>query len=48
MTNSAEQTFGGSWTEKKLEVLKGYLNSYNNALKNQIFTRVYIDAFAGT
>ena len=43
-----EQHFGGSWTEEKLEILKGYLDAYNKALKNQPFTRVYIDAFAGT
>ncbi len=43
-----EQLFGGSWTEKKLEILKKYLNAYNTALKKQPFKRVYIDAFAGT
>jgi three-Cys-motif partner protein len=43
-----EQLFGGSWTDKKLEILKRYLDSYNKALKNQPFKRVYIDAFAGT
>lgn len=48
MTNFAEQLFGGSWTEKKLEILKKYLDAYNTALKNQPFKRVYIDAFAGT
>ncbi len=48
MTSSAEQLFGGNWTEKKLEILKKYLQAYNTALKNQPFERVYIDAFAGT
>lgn len=48
MTNFTGQLFGGSWTEKKLEILKKYLNAYNTALKNQPFKRVYIDAFAGT
>jgi len=48
MTNFTEQLFGGSWTEKKLEILKKYLDSYNTVLKNQPFERVYIDAFAGT
>jgi len=48
MKNYTEQLFGGSWTEKKLEILKGYLDAYNKALKNQPFKRVYIDAFAGT
>jgi len=48
MTNFTEQLFGGSWTEKKLEILKKYLDAYNTALKKQPFKRVYIDAFAGT
>ena len=48
MVNFTEQFFGGSWTEKKLEILKKYLDAYNKALKNQPFNRVYIDAFAGT
>jgi three-Cys-motif partner protein len=48
MANISEQLFGGSWTEKKLEILKKYLEAYNKALKNQPFKRVYIDAFAGT
>jgi three-Cys-motif partner protein len=48
MKNFTEQLFGGSWTEKKLEILKKYLDAYNTALKNQSFKRVYIDAFAGT
>ena len=48
MINFTEQFFGGMWTEKKLEILKKYLDAYNRALKNQPFNRVYIDAFAGT
>jgi three-Cys-motif partner protein len=48
MTNFTGQLFGGSWTEKKLEILKGYLDTYNKVLKNKPFVRVYIDAFAGT
>ncbi|MHC4844335.1 MAG: three-Cys-motif partner protein TcmP [Planctomycetota bacterium] len=48
MTNFTGQLFGGSWTEKKLEILKKYLAAYNKALKKQPFKRVYIDAFAGT
>jgi three-Cys-motif partner protein len=40
--------FGGDWTEEKLRRLTDYLAGYNTALKNQPFTRVYIDAFAGT
>ena len=48
MTNFTKQLFGGSWTEKKLEILKRYLEAYNRTLKKQPFKRVYIDAFAGT
>ena len=48
MSNFTEQLFGGNWTEKKLDILKKYLDAYNKALKNQPFKRVYIDAFAGT
>ncbi len=44
----AKQQFGGAWTEKKLSRVGEYLTRYNVALKNQQFTREYIDAFAGT
>ena len=40
--------FGGSWTEVKLQILRGYLDAYTTALKNQPFGLVYIDAFAGS
>jgi three-Cys-motif partner protein len=46
--NFTGQLFGGSWTEKKLEILKRYLEAYTKALKNQPFKKIYIDAFAGT
>ena len=42
------QKFGGDWTEDKLRRVSEYLECYNIALKNQIFERIYIDAFAGT
>lgn len=42
------QLFGGSWTVEKLAILSAYLKAYNTALKNRPFTRVYVDAFAGT
>jgi three-Cys-motif partner protein len=48
MTTDQMQMFGGSWTEQKLEILSKYLHEYNKALKYQSFTRVYVDAFAGT
>jgi three-Cys-motif partner protein len=41
------QLFGGNWTDEKLTILKKYLHAYNTALKNQRFTRIYVDAFAG-
>lgn len=41
------QSFGGSWTQDKLEILRRYLDAYTTVLKNQPFTLIYIDAFAG-
>jgi three-Cys-motif partner protein len=41
-------TFGGDWTQQKLERIRKYLSAYTTALKNQPFTLAYIDAFAGT
>lgn len=41
-------SFGGAWTERKLSVVRRYLEIYAKALKNQPFQRIYIDAFAGT
>ncbi len=43
-----EHSFGGVWTLIKLETLEKYLVAFNNALSRQNFTRIYIDAFAGT
>ena len=40
-------SFGGLWTEKKLEILRRYLDAYTTALKNQRFTLYYVDGFAG-
>ncbi len=40
--------YGGRWTEEKLDRVSAYLKAYLNVLKNQEFTRFYIDAFAGT
>jgi len=40
--------FGGMWTQKKLAILRSYLEFYVNALKDQRFKLIYIDAFAGT
>ena len=40
-------TFGGTWTEDKLVILKRYLDAYTTALKGQSFRLLYADAFAG-
>ena len=40
--------FGGDWTSEKLNILESYLDAYTTALKNQPFSLMYIDAFAGT
>jgi three-Cys-motif partner protein len=47
-TRSGTHRFGGDWTERKLEVLAKYLQSYTTALKKTSFEKLYIDAFAGT
>lgn len=49
----AEHTFGGDWTERKLDALLYYLQFYTVALKGKTgakwrFDLWYIDAFAGT
>ncbi len=41
------QNFGGAWTEKKLSCVKRYIVAYEKVMKNQNFTLLYIDAFAG-
>jgi len=48
MPDDQLQLFGGDWTDGKLRILERYLHDYNQALKNQPFTRFYVDAFAGT
>jgi len=45
---TSDQSFGGDWTEAKLQVLRGYLSAYTTALSKTPFRKVYIDAFAGT
>ena len=44
---TTEHSFGGPWTQEKLEILSRYLDAYTTALKNQPFRLIYIDAFAG-
>ncbi|MEW5999096.1 MAG: three-Cys-motif partner protein TcmP [Pseudomonadota bacterium] len=48
MSGKPKHSFGGPWTEIKLDAISDYLNFYQNALKNQNFVTWYIDAFAGT
>ena len=43
-----KHSFGGPWTQKKLEVLEKYLKFYSTALQNTPYTLHYVDAFAGT
>lgn len=45
---ATKQKFGGPWTVEKLNILSDYLDFYVQALKNQPFNLIYIDAFAGT
>ena len=46
------QAFGGSWTETKLDILKGYLKAYTTIFnaneKAKHFDTFYVDAFAGS
>lgn len=48
MAKTADQQFGGDWTERKLLALTAYLEKYTQALSKQPFDLEYIDAFAGT
>ena len=40
-------SFGGPWTQQKLEILQSYLDRYTTVLKYQRFSLIYFDAFAG-
>ena len=48
MNTTDHHSFGGVWTRIKLEALGKYIAAFNLALSKQNFTRIYIDAFAGT
>jgi three-Cys-motif partner protein len=41
-------SFGGPWTEIKLDKVSRYLAEYVKVMKNMPFTTMYVDAFAGT
>ena len=43
----SSSSFGGPWTQEKLEILRRYLNAYTDVLKKQPFKLTYVDAFAG-
>lgn len=43
-----EHSFGGPWTEIKLDAVEYYLQCYTKALKRVHFDLTYVDAFAGT
>ena len=45
-------TFGGLWTERKLQALEAYLNEYRKIFTKGRFARryrtIYVDGFAGS
>lgn len=43
-----KQSFGGNWTEEKLNRIRKYLPAYTTILTKYNFKFAYIDAFAGT
>jgi len=47
MADESTKSFGGAWSDEKLDALRSYLQAYNQVLKNTPFKRAYIDAFAG-
>lgn len=46
--NSRIQSFGGSHTERKLDVVAKYLSAYVTVMKRQNFELHYVDGFAGS
>ena len=47
MKSSHRDNTVGPWAKQKLDGLEAYLRAYMEAMKNQTFTLVYVDAFAG-
>lgn len=43
-----EQSFGGDWTQEKLERIKKYLPAFTKIITTYFKHTEYIDAFAGT
>jgi three-Cys-motif partner protein len=42
------QVFGGKWTLFKVDTVGKYLGAFSTAMKDLGFTRIYVDAFAGS
>jgi len=40
--------FGGDWTSQKIEIVTSYTQAYLTVMKNQPFTLIYFDGFAGS
>jgi three-Cys-motif partner protein len=47
VSETSRKTFGGRWSDDKLQALKEYLSAYGQVLSKRSFDRIYIDAFAG-
>lgn len=48
-TNSAKHTWGGDWTEKKLNAFSKYVNAYLSIMnRNKYWQTIYFDGFAGS
>lgn len=45
--NTIGQSFGGDWTEQKLECVSKYLDAYTKIMRLRKYKYTYIDAFAG-
>ena len=48
MSRSPSHSAVGPWAKQKLDALERYLDAYHMVMKNQKFTLIYIDAFAGS
>jgi three-Cys-motif partner protein len=49
LAKRTRQMFGGRWTKQKLDRVEKYMQAYATALSKQSrFTKIFVDAFAGT
>ena len=46
--NNTGMSFGGDWTEQKLDCVSKYLKAYTDIMHSRDYNYTYIDAFAGT